>query len=297
MAVAAGTGAVTGQRLGRSSRPSRGLGRIGRAGLMAWLLAGYGFLYLPIVMLVLFSFNDSQLLTSWSGFSLRWYVTLWNDPPLIGAALLSLRIAVLAATIATVVGTASGYALARFGRFRLRGAFAAVLSVPLVLPDVIVGLSLLLFFVALARLTGWPAERGATTVALAHASFALAYVAVVVEGRLAEAGTELEEAAIDLGASPWAAFVRISLPLMAPALVSGWLLAFTLSLDDVVVASFVSGPGASTLPMVLFSTLRVGLTPEMNALASVALAIVALALLGAWLARRRSPVAARAALR
>jgi len=264
---------------------------------MVWLLAGYAFLYLPIALLVLFSFNESRLLTAWSGFSLRWYVALWNDPPLIGAALLSLRIAAIAATIATVVGTAAGYALARFGRFRFRGAFAAALSVPLVLPDVIVGLSLLLFFVALAGLTGWPAERGATTVALAHASFALAYVAVVVQGRLAEAGTELEEAAMDLGASPWGAFLRISVPLMAPALLSGWLLAFTLSLDDVVVASFVSGPGASTLPMVLFSTLRVGLTPEMNALASVVLAIVLLALFGAWLARRRNPVAARPALR
>jgi len=264
---------------------------------MAWLFAGYLFLYLPVALLVLFSFNDSRLLTAWSGFSLRWYTALWNNKQLIGAALLSLRIAVIAATVATVVGTAAGYALARFGRFRFRAAFAAVLSVPLVLPDVIVGLSLLLFFVFLAGLTGWPAERGATTVALAHASFAMAYVAVVVQGRLATSGNGLEEAAMDLGASPWGAFLRITLPLMAPALLSGWLLAFTLSLDDMVVASFVSGPGASTLPMVLFSTLRVGLTPEVNALASVVLAIVLLALLAAWLADRRDPIAARPALR
>ncbi|HST75620.1 MAG TPA: ABC transporter permease subunit [Acetobacteraceae bacterium] len=268
-----------------------------RRGLLpACLIGGYAFLYTPIALLVAFSFNDSRLLTVWSGFSWRWYVALWNNAPLVSAALLSLRIAALSATIATLIGTAAGFALARFGRFRGRGAFAATLSAPLVLPDVIVGLSLLLLFVVLQRLTGWPAERGASIIAIAHASFALAYVAVVVQARLADAGTELEEAAMDLGASPWGAFLAVTLPLMAPALVSGWLLAFTLSLDDVVVASFVSGPGASTLPMVLFSAMRLGITPEMNALATVVLALVLLALFGAWLARRL-PVAARTPLR
>jgi putrescine transport system permease protein len=267
-----------------------------RGFLPTCLIGGYAFLYVPIALLVAFSFNASRLLTIWSGFSWRWDIALWHDAPLISAALLSLRVAALSATIATLIGTAAGFALARFGRFRGRGAFAATLSVPLVLPDVIVGLSLLLLFVVLQRLTGWPAERGVSTIAIAHASFALAYVAVVVQARLADAGTELEEAAMDLGAPPWRAFLTITLPLMAPALVSGWLLAFTLSLDDVVVASFVSGPGASTLPIVLFSAMRLGITPEMNALATVVLALVLLALLGAWLARRL-PVAAGTPLR
>ncbi len=256
-----------------------------RGFLKACLLASYAFLYLPIALLVLFSFNDSRLLTAWSGFSWRWYAALWNDAPLVSAGLLSLRIAVLSASIATVVGTAAGFALARFGRFRGRRAFAAALAVPLVLPDIVTGLALLLLFVASERLIGWPAGRGAGTIALAHASFALAYVAVVVQARLGDAGTELEDAAADLGASPARAFLLVTLPLMAPALVSGWLLAFTLSLDDLVVASFVSGPGASTLPMVLFSAMRLGITPEMNAVASIVLGVVLLALAGAWLVR------------
>ena len=254
--------------------------------LLVCLLGACGFLYLPIALLVLFSFNDSRLLTVWSGFSGRWYAALWRDGPLIDAGLLSLRIAVLSATAAAIVGAAAGFALSRFGRFRGRAAFASVLAVPLVLPDIVTGLSLLLLFVASERLIGWPAERGAVTIAIAHASFALAYVAVVVQARLADAGTELEEAAADLGAAPVRVFLRITLPLMAPALVSGWLLAFTLSLDDLVVASFVSGPGASTLPMVLFSALRLGVTPEMNALASIVLLAVLFTLGGAWLARQ-----------
>ncbi len=256
------------------------------------LIAGYAFLYIPIGLLVGFSFNDSRLLTLWTGFSWRWYDALWQDGPLIAAALLSLRIAVLAATIAAIVGAAAGFALARFGRFRGRTAFASALAVPLVLPDVVTGLALLLLFVAAQHLTGFPNGRGAGTIAVAHASFAFAYVGVVVQARLADAGTELEDAAADLGAPPWRAFLGVTLPLMAPALVSGWLLAFTLSLDDVVVASFVSGPGASTLPMVLFSAMRLGITPQMNALATVMLGLVLLGLLGAWLARR-SVVAVR----
>jgi putrescine transport system permease protein len=256
----------------------------------AFLVAGYLFLYLPIALLVAFSFNDSRLLTVWTGFSWRWYVTLAHDQALIRAALLSLTIASVVASAATVIGTLAGYALARLGRFAGRSAFAALLSVPLVLPDVIVGLSLLLLFVTLERLTGWPAERGATTIAIAHTTFALAYVAVVVQARLADTSTELEEAAVDLGRPPWQAFFLVTLPLASPALISGWLLAFTLSLDDVVVASFVSGPGATTLPMVLFSSLKLGPTPEVNALASIILAAVGTVLLLAA-ALRRLPVA------
>jgi putrescine transport system permease protein len=259
--------------------------------MRAVLLAGYAFLYLPIALMVVYSVNDSRLLTVWTGFSWRWYAALWHDAAMMDAALLSLRIAIVAASLATVLGAAAGIALARGGRFAGRTVFAGVLAVPLVMPDVVVGLSLLLLFVALGL------TRGAGTIIIAHASFALAYVAVVVRARLADAGTVLEEAAADLGASPAVAFATVTLPLMAPALVSGWLLAFTLSLDDVVVASFVSGPGATTLPMVLFSQLRLGPTPEVFALATVVLGVVLAALLLAWavpamLTRRARAVAA-----
>ncbi len=247
--------------------------------LFAWLAACYAFFYTPIAFLIVLSFNASRLLTAWAGFSPRWYITLAHDQSLIDAALLSLRIAAASATLALIVGTLAGYALARFGRFRSRTAFAAAVVAPLVLPEVITGLSLLLLFVTLEQTIGWPAQRGATTVTLAHASVSVAYVAVVVRARLADAGTMLEEAAADLYAPPWRAFAVITLPLLAPALVSGWLLAFTLSLDDVVVASFTSGPGASTLPMVVFSSLRLGPTPELYALATVIVAVVTVLLL------------------
>jgi putrescine transport system permease protein len=257
--------------------------------LLSALLAGYVFLYLPIALLVVTSFNASRLTTVWTGFSTRWYVALLADRALIDAALLSLRIAAVSATIATVLGALAGIALARFARFRGRALFAALLAAPLVLPDLLIGLALLMLFVGVQMAIGWP-ERGAFTVTIAHATAAMAYVAVVVEARLHDAGTALEDAAMDLGASPLAAFAHVTLPLAAPALAAGWLLAFTLSLDDVVIASFVSGPGASTLPMVVFSTLRLGATPELNALATVILALVAGALLLGWAISARSRV-------
>ena len=252
------------------------------------LFAGYVFLYAPIALLVATSFNSSRLVTVWSGFSFRWYMALLADQRLIEAALLSLRIAALSATLASLLGGLAGYALARLGRFRGRFLFAGLLAAPLVLPDLLIGLALLLLFVAAQAAFGGP-ERGALTVTLAHATASLAYVAVVVEARLHDAGTTLEDAAMDLGVSPLRAFLHITLPLAAPALAAGWLLAFTLSLDDVVIASFVSGPGATTLPMVVFSTLRVGATPELNALATLILAFVSAALLLGWavLGRRR----------
>jgi putrescine transport system permease protein len=257
--------------------------------LLAWLIVCYSFLYAPIAFLVVLSFNASRLVTAWDGFSLRWYATLWQDQALVTAALLSLRIAAASATLALIIGTLAGYALARFGRFRTRGAFTAVLAAPLVLPEVITGLSLLLLFVALQQAIGWPAGRGAGTVTLAHASVSVAYVAVVVRARLAGTPTDLEEAAMDLYAPPWKAFALVTLPLLTPALVSGWLLGFTLSLDDVVVASFTSGPGASTLPMVVFSSIKLGPTPELYALATVIVAGVALALVGAGSVMARAP--------
>jgi putrescine transport system permease protein len=261
------------------------------APLIAWLIVCYAFLYAPIGFLVVLSFNASRLVTAWDGFSLRWYVTLWHDRTLISAALLSLRIAATSATLALIVGTLAGYALARFGRFPSRAALAATLAAPLVLPEVITGLSLLLLFVALEQGIGWPAGRGAGTVTLAHASVSVAYVTVVVRARLAGTSADLEEAALDLYAPPWKAFALVTLPLMAPALVSGWLLSFTLSLDDVVVASFTSGPGASTLPMVVFSSIKLGPTPELYALATAIVAIVAAILLGVSWAQRGSAAA------
>jgi putrescine transport system permease protein len=248
-------------------------------GLALALGAGYAFLYIPIALLVVLSFNDSRLVTSWTGFSFRWYAALWRNDALVDAALLSLRIAAVAATGATVLGMAAGFALARFGAFRGRAMFAGMVAAPLVMPEVITGLSLLLLFVAMAEAVGWPGERGITTVTIAHITFATAYVAVVVQSRLTDFDRSLEEAALDLGARPWRVFLLITLPLIAPALAAGWLLAFTLSLDDLVIASFTSGPGASTLPMVVFSALKLGLTPELFALATVIIAVVCLGLL------------------
>jgi len=258
--------------------------------LTAWLAGGFAFLYVPMALMVTISFNDSRLTTEWTGFSLRWYVALTADDTLMQAAWLSLRVAVISATLAMLLGGAAGVALARFGRFALRPLFAGLLAAPLVLPELLIGLSLLLLFVVLQQVIGWPAERGALTIVLAHATVGLAFVAFTVQARLAGAGDVLEEAAMDLGASPARAFLRITLPLMAPALAAGWLLAFTLSLDDVVVASFVSGPGASTLPMVVFSTLRLGATPVLNALATVILVLVGAMV---FLASRLGPVLRR----
>jgi putrescine transport system permease protein len=259
--------------------------------LLIWLIVCYAFFYAPIGFLIALSFNASRLVTAWNGFSLRWYGALWHDEALIAAALLSLRIAVVSATLALIVGAAAGFALARFGRFRGRAAFTAAMAAPLVLPEVITGLSLLLLFVALQQTIGWPTGRGAGTVTLAHASVSVAFIAVVVRGRLAETPTDLEDAAMDLYAPPWRAFAHVTLPLMAPALAAGWLLAFTLSIDDVVVASFTSGPGASTLPMVVFSSMKLGPTPELYALATIIVAGVSVILLAVWRAQRGSAAA------
>lgn len=248
--------------------------------------AGFLFLWLPILLLVGFAFSADRIPFQWGGFSLRWFGALAGNEKLLAAAWLSLRIAAASACLAVVLGGGIGFVLARFGPFRGQAAFGALAGAPLVLPEVVMGLCLLLLFVALEGLLGWPAGRGAFTILLAHAGFAAAYVAVLVQARLAEADRSLEEAAMDLGATPFVAFRSITLPLMAPALLAGWLLAFTLSLDDVVIASFVSGPAGTTLPIALFSMLRLGLTPEVNALAAlVVLAAGAMLGLGLWLLR------------
>jgi putrescine transport system permease protein len=264
------------------------------ATLRAALVFGYAFLYLPIALLVLFSFNDSRLMTVWSGFSTRWYVALWQNTALLDAAFLSLRLAAISASFATVLGTLAGFALVRLKRIPARTLFGGMVAAPLVMPEVITGLSLLLLFVAMEQAVGWPAGRGATTIAIAHITFATAYVAVVVQSRLAGFDRSLEEAAMDLGARPAKVFLVITLPIIAPALASGWLLAFTLSLDDLVIASFVSGPGATTLPMAIFSSVKLGLTPELNALATVMVLGVAVVLgLVLWLGSRGAGFRAR----
>jgi len=237
---------------------------------------GFIFLYAPIVSLIVFSFNDSKLVTVWGGFSTRWYGALFANSEVLAAGLLSLRIAAASATLALVLGTLCAVALTRFRRFRGRTLLGAMVSAPLVMPDVITGLSLLLLFVAMQSVFGWPAGRGELTIILAHATFCMAYVTVVVQSRLSDLDISLEEAAQDLGATPARVFFDITLPIIAPALVSGWLLSFTLSLDDLVIASFVSGPGSSTLPMVIFSKMKLGVSPDINALASLIIGIVAL---------------------
>jgi putrescine transport system permease protein len=248
---------------------------------------GFAFLYVPIVLVVFYSFNDSRLVSVWGGFSLRWYAELFRSGEVLDAALLSLRIAALSATLATALGTLAGLALARMGRFRGRLLFAGMIVAPLVMPEVITGLSLLLLFVSLQELLGWPAGRGAATITLAHVTFCTAYVAIIVRSRLAGMDEDLEEAAMDLGGRPVRVLLDITLPIISPAIVAGWLLAFTLSLDDLVISSFVSGPGATTLPMLIFSKVRLGVTPDVNALASLIIAAVTCGVVAAGVILRR----------
>jgi putrescine transport system permease protein len=264
--------------------------------LHAAMALGYAFLYLPIAALVVYSFNASRLVTVWAGFSTRWYRELLDNEAIRAAAATSLQIAVLAASGALALGTAAGFALARRRRFAGRNLFIFMTTSPLVMPEVITGLSLLLLFVALEDWIGWPAGRGVATIVLAHTTFGMAFVAVIVQARLAAFDRSLEEAALDLGARPWKVLLVITLPLIAPSLVTGWLLAFTLSLDDLVIASFVSGPASTTLPMVIFSSVRLGISPQINALATIFVAVVsAVVLIAAWLTLRRGKAQGRAA--
>ncbi len=233
------------------------------------LAIGYAFLYVPILCLMVFSFNDSSMMTSWTGFSLRWYGELFNDQALLSAARLSLLIATLSATAAVIIGTWAGYVLARMGRFRGFSLYIGMLSAPLVIPEVVLGISLLLMFVEVSDLFGWPAGNGVFTIWVGHVTLCMAYVAVIIQSRIRDLDRSLEEAALDLGATPLKVFFVITLPLIVPAILAAWLLAFTLSLDDVVIASFLSGPGYTTLPLEVFSRVRLGLKPEINALATL----------------------------
>ena len=256
--------------------------------VLSVLAFGYAFLYLPLVLVVVYSFNDSRIATVWGGFSTRWYGALLHNQQVLDAAFLSLRIALTSATMATLLGTAAGLALARFGRFRGRTLFSGMITSPMVMPEVITGLSLLLLFVTLQQLTGWPGQRGFSTITIAHTTFSMAYVAVIVQSRLAAMDESLEEAAMDLGGHPLRVVFDITLPLIAPAMVAGWLLSFTLSLDDLVIASFVSGPGSSTLPMYIFSKVKLGVSPDINALATLIILFVSVGVLLAFLLARRA---------
>ena len=251
------------------------------------LVFGYAFLYIPLILVVVYSFNDSRVATIWGGFSTRWYGELMRNDQVLDALLLSLQIAVTSATMATILGTMAALALARFGRFRGRTLFTGLITSPMVMPEVITGLSLLLLFIALQQLTGWPGQRGFATITIAHTTFSMAYVAVVVQSRLTAMDQSLEEAAMDLGGRPLRVVFDITLPLIAPAMIAGWLLAFTLSLDDLVIASFVSGPGGTTLPMYIFSKVKLGVSPDINALATLIIVFISSGVLLAWLTMRR----------
>jgi putrescine transport system permease protein len=252
------------------------------------LAFGYAFLYLPIALVIVYSFNESRLVTVWAGFSLKWWHALFANEAMLAAAFLSLKIAVTSATVATLLGLAAGYTLARVPRFHGRTLFSGLVIAPMVMPEVVMGISMLLLFVGAERLFGGP-DRGFLTITIGHITFSMAFVAIVVQARLSEFDRSLEEAAMDLGATPWITFLTVTLPLIAPALGSGWLLAFTLSLDDLILTQFVAGAQSQTLPMRVYSSVRLGVDPQINVLATVVVCVAASALiLSGWLTRRKA---------
>ncbi|MBT1444583.1 ABC transporter permease subunit [Shewanella sp. JM162201] len=262
--------------------------------VMLWL--GLIFLYAPMFILIFYSFNASKLVTVWGGFSAKWYMELFKDQQILDAVWTSLEIAFLSASMAVVLGTMAAFVMTRFRRSWAKLSLSNMITAPLVMPEVITGLSLLLLFVHMADMIGWPAERGRLTIWLAHSTFCAAYVAVVVSSRLRELDMSIEEAAMDLGATPFKTFFLITVPMIAPALTAGWLLSFSLSLDDLVIASFASGPGATTLPMVVFSSVRLGVSPKINALATLIIMAVSLMAFLSWYFARRAEKKAKAAM-
>ena len=252
----------------------------------SWLIAGFAFLYLPIVTLIALSFNDSPLVTTWTGFSFKWYGELVNDAPIIEGFMLSIKIALMTATASVVLGTFAAVAITRFKRFPGRTLLTGMVNAPLVMPEVIIGLSLLLMLVSVQRATGFP-DRGMLTIWLGHTLLGMAYATVVITSRLQEMNPQLEEAGLDLGAKPWQVFFLITLPLISQALLSAWLLTFTLSLDDVVLSAFLSGPGSTTLPITIFSRARLGLNPTVNAVATLTVLVVSVGVVVAsvWISK------------
>lgn len=252
------------------------------------LVLGLLFIYAPMLILVIYSFNASKLVTVWGGWSIKWYVGLLDNSQLMGSVMRSLEIACYTAIAAVALGTLAAFVLTRITHFKGRTLFGGLVTAPLVMPEVITGLSLLLLFVAMAQMIGWPQERGIVTIWIAHTTFCAAYVAVVVSARLRELDLSIEEAAMDLGARPWKVFFLITIPMIAPSLAAGGMMSFALSLDDLVLASFVSGPGSTTLPMEVFSAVRLGVKPEINAVASLILLAVSLVTFLVWYFSRRA---------
>ncbi len=251
------------------------------------LAFGYAFLYLPLVLVIVYSFNASRLVTVWAGFSFKWWIALFQNEDMLAAAWLSLRIALVSATLAALLGLAAGYVLARAPSFLGRTLFGSLVIAPMVMPEVVMGISMLLLFVGANQLMGGP-QFGFLTIAIAHATFSLSFVAIVVQARLADFDRSLEEAAMDLGATPWVTFLTVTLPLIAPAIGSGWLLAFTLSLDDLIMTQFVAGAQSQTLQMLVYSSVRLGVDPQINVLATIVVCIAATALIiSGRLTRRR----------
>jgi putrescine transport system permease protein len=269
--------------------------------LITILVFGFAFLYIPVLSMMVYSFNGSRLATVWGGFSTKWYVSLWNNAQVWKALVLSVQIALVSATFATILGTMAGIALARFRRFRGRTMLSGMVTAPLVMPEVITGISMLMLFILMANWIGWPGERGFTTITLAHITFCLTYVTVIVQSRMMSADRAIEEAAMDLGSKPWQVLKDVTLPVISPAILSGWLLAFTISLDDVVISSFVTGPGNTTLPLLIWSKVKLGVTPDINALATLLVIAVGIGVgLAGWImarAERRRIADARMAYR
>jgi putrescine transport system permease protein len=256
--------------------------------LLCVLGFGFAFFYVPILSMIVYSFNASRLATVWGGFSTKWYVSLWSNDKVIDALILSLKIALVSATIATILGTMAAIALVRMGKFRGRTLFSGLVTAPLIMPEVITGVSALIFFLLLAQWIGWPAQRGFTTITLAHITFSMVFVTTIVQARLLQFDRAIEEAAMDLGSKPWQVLFDITLPVISPAILSGWLLAFTISLDDVVITSFTTGPGSTTLPLLIWSKVKLGVTPDINALATLMVVAVGLGVVIAGVVMNRA---------
>jgi putrescine transport system permease protein len=256
--------------------------------LITMLCFGFAFLYVPILAMMVYSFNGSRLASVWGGFSTKWYVSLLTNDKVIDALILSLKIAFVSASVATVLGTKAGIALARFTKFRTRTLFSGLVTAPLIMPEIITGISLLLFFILMGHWIGWPSARGFTTITLAHITFSMVFVTTIVHARMLQSDRAIEEAAMDLGSRPWQVMFDITLPVISPAIFSGWLLAFTISLDDVVITSFTTGPGSTTLPLLIWSKVKLGVTPDINALATLMVLTVGAGVIAAGIIMNRA---------
>ena len=256
--------------------------------LITVLCFGFAFFYVPILSMIVYSFNNSRLATVWGGFSTKWYVSLLSNDAVINALVRSLKIALISATFATILGTMAGITLARFTKFRGRTLFSGLVVAPLIMPEVITGISMLIFFILMADWIGWPGQRGFTTITLAHITFSMVFVTTIINARMVQSDRAIEEAAMDLGSRPWQVMFDVTLPVISPAIVSGWLLAFTISLDDVVISAFTTGPGSTTLPLLIWSKVKLGVTPDINALATLMVLTVGIGVIAAGVILNRA---------